>query len=115
MTRIRAASHTVACIDEYCAQYRSVFHNVRHFEQFTQLELGMLADDLHPEIGSGILRHTVRLIIPEQRQSAPAGSRRNAVIVSAFDLTTIVTTTPMDTSRPQQTQTLMTPGFRRQA
>ena len=44
MTRIRAATHTVACIDEYCAHYRSVFHNVRHFEQFTQLELGMLAE-----------------------------------------------------------------------
>jgi SRSO17 transposase len=44
MTRIRAASHTVACIDAYCAHYRSVFHNVRHFEQFTQLELGMLAE-----------------------------------------------------------------------
>ena len=44
MTRIREASHTVACIDEYCAHYRSVFHNVRHFEQFTQLELGMLAE-----------------------------------------------------------------------
>jgi SRSO17 transposase len=44
MTRIRAATHTVACIDDYCAHYRSVFHNVRHFEQFTQLELGMLAE-----------------------------------------------------------------------
>src|SRR5260370_1448414 len=44
MTRIREATHTVACIDAYCAHYRSVFHNVRHFEQFTQLELGMLAE-----------------------------------------------------------------------
>ena len=44
MTRIRAATHTVGCIDAYCAHYRSVFHNVRHFEQFTQLELGMLAE-----------------------------------------------------------------------
>jgi hypothetical protein len=43
MTRIRAATHTVGCIDAYCAHYRSVFHNVRHFEQFTQLILGMLA------------------------------------------------------------------------
>jgi SRSO17 transposase len=34
----------VACIDAYCAHYRAVFHNVRHFEQFTQLELGMLAE-----------------------------------------------------------------------
>jgi SRSO17 transposase len=44
MTRVRQATPTVACIDEYCAQYRSVFHNVRHFEQFTQLILGMLAE-----------------------------------------------------------------------
>ena len=44
MTRIREATHTVGCIDEYCVHYRSVFHNVRHFEQFTQLELGMLAE-----------------------------------------------------------------------
>jgi SRSO17 transposase len=44
MTRVRPATPTVACIDDYCAQYRSVFHNVRHFEQFTQLILGMLAE-----------------------------------------------------------------------
>ena len=44
MTRIRAATHTVGCIDDYCTHYRSVFHNVRRVEQFTQLELGMLAE-----------------------------------------------------------------------
>jgi len=44
MTRVRPATPTVACIDDYCAHYRSVFHNVRHFEQFTQLILGMLAE-----------------------------------------------------------------------
>jgi SRSO17 transposase len=44
MTRIRPANHTVAFIDEYCAHYRSVFHNVRHFEQFTQLILGLVAE-----------------------------------------------------------------------
>jgi SRSO17 transposase len=44
MTRVREATPTVACIDAYCAHYRSVFHNVRHFEQFTQLILGMLAE-----------------------------------------------------------------------
>jgi SRSO17 transposase len=43
MTKGREPSHTVAFVDDYCAQYRSVFHNVRHFEQFTQLELGLLA------------------------------------------------------------------------
>jgi SRSO17 transposase len=44
MTRVRQATPTVACIDDYCAHYRAVFHNVRHFEQFTQLILGMLAE-----------------------------------------------------------------------
>ncbi len=44
MTKARDAAPTVAFIDEYCAQYRSVFHNVRHFEQFTPLELGLLAE-----------------------------------------------------------------------
>ena len=44
MTRVRPATPTVACIDEYCAHYRSVFHNVRHFEQFTHLILGLLAE-----------------------------------------------------------------------
>src|SRR6516164_6774818 len=44
MTRVREATPTVACIDAYCAHYRSVFHNVRHFEQFTQLILGLVAE-----------------------------------------------------------------------
>ncbi len=44
MTRVRKATPTVARIDEYCAHYRSVFHLVRHFEQFTQLILSMLAE-----------------------------------------------------------------------
>lgn len=44
MTKPREPGHTVAFVDDYCAHYRSVFHNVRHFEQFTQLELGLLAE-----------------------------------------------------------------------
>jgi SRSO17 transposase len=44
MTRGREAAQTVAFVDDYCAHYRSVFANVRHFEQFTQLELGLLAE-----------------------------------------------------------------------
>jgi hypothetical protein len=31
MTRVRPAHHTVALIDDYCAHFRPVFHNVRHF------------------------------------------------------------------------------------
>lgn len=44
MTRVRPATPTVAFIDQYCAQYRGLFQNVRHFEQFTALHLGLLAE-----------------------------------------------------------------------
>lgn len=44
MTRVRPAHHTGALIDAYCAHFRAVFHNVRHFEQFTQLILGLVAE-----------------------------------------------------------------------
>ncbi len=44
MTKPREPSHTLAFVDDYCAHYRSVFRNVRHFEQFIQLELRLLAE-----------------------------------------------------------------------
>src|SRR5260370_13314587 len=44
MTRVRSATPTVAFIDQYCAPYRGLFQNVRHFEQFTALHLGLLAE-----------------------------------------------------------------------
>ena len=44
MTKPREPAPTVAFIDDYCAHYRAVFPNVRQFEQFTQLELGLLAE-----------------------------------------------------------------------
>src|SRR5579863_857740 len=44
MTRVRPATPTVAFIDQYCAQYRTLFHNVRHFEHFSALHLGLLAE-----------------------------------------------------------------------
>src|SRR5215470_3944121 len=44
MTRIRPATPTVAFIDQYCAHFRALFHNVRHFEPFTALHLGVLAE-----------------------------------------------------------------------
>jgi SRSO17 transposase len=43
-TKAREPTQTVACVDDYCAHYRPVFHHVRHFEQFTHLELGLLAE-----------------------------------------------------------------------
>lgn len=44
MTKAREPAPTVAFIDDYCAHYRSVFPNVRQFEQFTRLELGLVAE-----------------------------------------------------------------------
>jgi hypothetical protein len=44
MTKARESTPTVAFVDDYCAHYRSVFPNVRQFEQFTRLELGLLAE-----------------------------------------------------------------------
>lgn len=44
MTKPREPRHTVVFVDDYCAHYRAVFQHVRHFEQFTQLELGLLAE-----------------------------------------------------------------------
>jgi len=44
MSKTRPATPTVAYNDQYCAQYRDLFHNVRHFEQFTALHLGLLAE-----------------------------------------------------------------------
>jgi hypothetical protein len=42
MSKTRPATPTVAFIDQYCARYRDLFHNVRHFEQFTALHLEVL-------------------------------------------------------------------------
>jgi len=44
MTKPREPSPTVAFVDDYCAHYRAVFPNVRQFEQFTHLELGLVAE-----------------------------------------------------------------------
>jgi len=57
MTRVRPATPTVAYIDEYCAHYRSLFANVRHFEHFTALHLGLLAETRRktlPQLGKTV-------------------------------------------------------------
>ena len=57
MSKTRPATPTVAYIDQYCAQYRSLFSNVRHFEHFTALHLGLLADTRHkslPRLGKTV-------------------------------------------------------------
>jgi len=43
MTKPREPSPTVAFVDDSCAHYRAVFPNVRQCEQFTHLELGLVA------------------------------------------------------------------------
>jgi SRSO17 transposase len=57
MTKTRPATPTVAFIDQYCANYRELFTNVRHFEHFTALHLGLLAETRHkslPQLGKTV-------------------------------------------------------------
>jgi SRSO17 transposase len=57
LSRTRPATATVASIDQYCAHWRALFHNVRHFEQFTALHLGLLAQTRHqslPRLGKTV-------------------------------------------------------------
>lgn len=44
MTEPRAARPTVKFIDEYCASYKSLFPEVRSFEAFKQLHVGLVSD-----------------------------------------------------------------------
>lgn len=44
MTLARQAQTTVTFVDEYCAQYQDLFPDVRSFEQFTYLHVGMLSE-----------------------------------------------------------------------
>src|SRR5215469_5655669 len=50
MTKTRRATSTVAFVEQYCAPYRSLFKNVRPFEQFTALHLGLLAETRHKSL-----------------------------------------------------------------
>jgi SRSO17 transposase len=44
VTPRREAVNTVAFIDNYCQHYYSLFEDVRHFEAFKYLQLGMLSE-----------------------------------------------------------------------
>jgi SRSO17 transposase len=44
VTQRREAVNTVAFIDNYCQRYYSIFEDVRHFEAFKYLHLGMLSE-----------------------------------------------------------------------
>ena len=40
----RAAAQTVGCIDQYCNFYRQVFPDVRSFEHFKYLHVGLVSE-----------------------------------------------------------------------
>ena len=44
MSMPREPKPTVSFVDQYCAYYRAVLPEVRSFEQFTALHLGMIAE-----------------------------------------------------------------------
>jgi SRSO17 transposase len=44
MTTAREAATTVSFVDQYCSQYRSLFSDVRGFERFKSLQLGLLSE-----------------------------------------------------------------------
>ena len=44
MTAVRPATETVAFIDTYCAAHRDLFQDVRSFDHFTRLHLGLISD-----------------------------------------------------------------------
>lgn len=44
MTKPRLAKPTVKFVDDYCQWYESLFPEVRSFEAFKNLHIGMLAD-----------------------------------------------------------------------
>jgi SRSO17 transposase len=44
MSMPRTPKATVGFVDQYCAYYRALFADVRSFEQFTALHVGLLAE-----------------------------------------------------------------------
>ncbi len=44
MTQARQATPTVTFVDEYCALYQVLFPDVRSFEHFKQVQIGMLSE-----------------------------------------------------------------------
>lgn len=64
MTKPRLAKPTVKFVDDYCQWYESLFPEVRRFEAFKNLHIGMLAD-----IKRKSLLAIVRVTGLEQEQS----------------------------------------------
>jgi SRSO17 transposase len=44
MTLARQATPTVTFVDEYCREYQDLFADVRSFEHFSALQVGMLSE-----------------------------------------------------------------------
>lgn len=44
MAHTRSPAPTVAFVEDYCSQFRDLFADVREFEQFTLLHVGLLAE-----------------------------------------------------------------------
>jgi SRSO17 transposase len=44
MTQARSPAPTVAFVDDYCSQYRELFDDMREYEQFTLVHVGLLAE-----------------------------------------------------------------------
>ena len=44
MTAVRPATETVTFVDAYCSAYRDLFGDVRSFDHFTRLHLGLISD-----------------------------------------------------------------------
>lgn len=64
MTQPRAARPTVRFIDEYCDSYKSLFPEVRSFEAFKQLHVGIISD-----IKRKTLPHIAKVVGLENAQS----------------------------------------------
>jgi SRSO17 transposase len=64
MTEPRAAQPTVRFIDEYCDSYKSLFPEVRSFEAFKQLHVGIISD-----IKRKTLPHIAKVVGLESAQS----------------------------------------------
>jgi SRSO17 transposase len=64
MTQPRAARPTVRFIDEYCDSYKSLFPEVRSFEAFKQLHVGLVSD-----IKRKTLPHIAQVVGLENSQS----------------------------------------------
>jgi SRSO17 transposase len=89
MSRTRPATPTVAFIDQYCAQYRSLFSNVRHFEHFTALHLGLLAETRHkslPRLGKTVHADPQALhqAIRHQAEAASFDPQRSQARIAAL-------------------------------